>query len=65
MGHVVEVLNKLDAGVAEQLLLLSRDEQSLLVVSYADLKRALEAATGELRAAASAAEAASAAARPR
>jgi len=29
---------QLDAGVNEQLLLLSRDEQSMLVASYADVK---------------------------
>lgn len=29
---------QLDAGVPEQMLLLSRDEQSMLVVSYADIK---------------------------
>ncbi len=37
-GHIVDCLNKLDAGVPEQLLLLSRDEASMLVVSYADIK---------------------------
>lgn len=29
---------QLDAGVSEQVLLQSRDERSLLVVSYADIK---------------------------
>ncbi|EIE26025.1 hypothetical protein COCSUDRAFT_61018 [Coccomyxa subellipsoidea C-169] len=48
-GHVVECLNKLDAGVPEKITLMSRDEASLLVVSYADLKRCLEGALGELR----------------
>ena len=38
-GHVLESLNKLDAGVAERILLMSRDEMSMLVVSYADIKR--------------------------
>lgn len=32
------VFLQLDAGVTEQVLLQSRDERSLLVVSYADLK---------------------------
>lgn len=41
-GHVIEALNKLDAGVPEKILLMSRDEQSMLVVSYADLKRCVE-----------------------
>ncbi|BDA44294.1 PAN2-PAN3 deadenylation complex subunit pan3 at C-terminar half [Coccomyxa sp. Obi] len=48
-GHVVECLNKLDAGVPEKITLMSRDEASLLVVSYADLKRCLEGALAELR----------------
>jgi hypothetical protein len=33
-----------------QITLLSRDEASMLVVSYADLKRCLEGAVAELRA---------------
>eukprot|EP00798_Chlamydomonas_sp_ICE-L_P006426 gene6426-3053_t len=37
-GHVAEALNKLDAGVPEKILLMSRDEASMLVVSYSDLK---------------------------
>ena len=31
-AHVVESLNKLDAGVNEKVVLMSRDEQSLLIV---------------------------------
>lgn len=48
-GHVVECLNKLDAGVPEKIVLLSRDEASMLVVSYADVKRCIEATFGDLR----------------
>jgi Pan3 Pseudokinase domain len=33
-----------------QVLLLSRDEESMLVVSYADVRRCLEGAYNELRA---------------
>jgi len=47
-GHVFESLNKLDAGVAEKVLLLSRDEMSMLVASYADIKRCAEGAYTEL-----------------
>ncbi|XP_024398844.1 uncharacterized protein [Physcomitrium patens] len=47
-GHVVECLNKLDAGVPEKLILLSRDERSMLIASYADLKRCLENVYQEL-----------------
>jgi PAB-dependent poly(A)-specific ribonuclease subunit 3 len=31
-AHMVECLNKLDAGVPEKIVLMSRDEQSLLIV---------------------------------
>eukprot|EP00959_Pyramimonas_sp_CCMP1952_P084393 1765269-Pyramimonas_sp.AAC.1 len=36
--YVVEALNKLDAGVPEKILLMSRDEMSMLMVSYRDIK---------------------------
>lgn len=48
-GHVVECLSKLDAGVPERVLLLSRDEASMLVVTYADVRRCLAGAFAELR----------------
>jgi PAB-dependent poly(A)-specific ribonuclease subunit 3 len=51
-GPIVEALNKADAGVDEKIVLLSRDEASMLVVSYADVKRCLLTAYGELKAAA-------------
>jgi len=47
-GHVVESLNKLDSGVREQMMLLSRDEKSVLVVSYKDMKQAIISAYDEL-----------------
>jgi PAB-dependent poly(A)-specific ribonuclease subunit 3 len=34
MSHVITCLNKLDAGTDERIMLISRDEQSCLVVSY-------------------------------
>ena len=40
--------SQLDAGVQENVLLHSRDEQSVLVVSYADLKSCLETTFTEL-----------------
>ncbi|KAK9830883.1 hypothetical protein WJX81_001688 [Elliptochloris bilobata] len=52
-GHIAEALAKLDAGLPEKVMLMSRDEMSMLVVSYADLKRCVEGAYGELRARAS------------
>jgi PAB-dependent poly(A)-specific ribonuclease subunit 3 len=47
-GHIVSALNKLDAGDDERILLTSRDDKSMLVVSYADVKRCLEQAFQEL-----------------
>jgi PAB-dependent poly(A)-specific ribonuclease subunit 3 len=47
-GHIIECLNKLDAGVPEKIILMSRDERSLLVASYQDLKRCLEQVYQEL-----------------
>ncbi|XP_064400675.1 PAN2-PAN3 deadenylation complex subunit pan3-like [Halichondria panicea] len=42
LAHIVQTLNKLDAGVEETVALHSRDEQSVLVVTYAELKRCLQ-----------------------
>ncbi|OKL64721.1 PAB-dependent poly(A)-specific ribonuclease subunit pan3 [Talaromyces atroroseus] len=42
LGHVLVSLNKLDAGTEEKVTLISRDEQSCFVVSYKELKKALE-----------------------
>ena len=47
MSHVVACLNKLDAGVADKVCLMSRDEQNVLVVSYAELKNCLEQSFAE------------------
>ncbi|XP_043646689.1 PAN2-PAN3 deadenylation complex subunit PAN3 isoform X3 [Drosophila teissieri] len=47
-AHIVQCLNKLDAGSIERVQLMSRDEQSVLIVSYAELKNCLENAFSEL-----------------
>ncbi|TIA90818.1 hypothetical protein E3P99_01371 [Wallemia hederae] len=49
LSHVLVCLNKLDAGVDESLMLISRDEQSCLVVSYKEVKQCIESAYGDLR----------------
>ncbi|KAL5525231.1 hypothetical protein ACEPAF_9100 [Sanghuangporus sanghuang] len=46
LGHVLTNLNKLDAGSEERLMLVSRDEQSCLVVTYKEIKNCIEAAFG-------------------
>lgn len=48
MAHVVACLNKLDSGSQDKICLMSRDEQSVLVVSYAELRQCLETSFGEL-----------------
>lgn len=48
-GIVVDAINKADAGVNEKIMLLSRDESSMLVVSYSDIKRCLLAAYEEIK----------------
>ncbi|KAI0077690.1 hypothetical protein K474DRAFT_1063340 [Panus rudis PR-1116 ss-1] len=44
LSHVLMCLNKLDAGSDERIMLVSRDEQSCLIVSYKDVKTCLESA---------------------
>jgi PAB-dependent poly(A)-specific ribonuclease subunit 3 len=54
MSHVIANLNKLDTGVPDQICLMSRDEQNVLVVSYAELKNCLEQSYGDILASATA-----------
>ncbi|THH17482.1 hypothetical protein EW146_g3335 [Bondarzewia mesenterica] len=44
LSHVLTCLSKLDAGTDERIMLISRDEQSVLVVSYKDVKVCIESA---------------------
>jgi PAB-dependent poly(A)-specific ribonuclease subunit 3 len=48
LAHVLECLNKLDAGTEEKIALISRDEQNVLIVSYREVKRGLESAFQDL-----------------
>ncbi|KAF2764489.1 hypothetical protein EJ03DRAFT_26451 [Teratosphaeria nubilosa] len=48
LGHIVTSLNKLDAGIDEEVRLISRDEQTMLVSSYKILKRCFENAWADL-----------------
>ncbi|KAJ3611477.1 hypothetical protein NHX12_021492 [Muraenolepis orangiensis] len=49
LSHIVSCLNKLDAGVPEKISLVSRDEKSVLVVTYSDLKRCFDSTFQELQ----------------
>ena len=48
MGHILACLNKLDVGVEEKVTLTTRDEQSAILVSYKELKQAVESAWADL-----------------
>lgn len=48
LGHIITCLNKLDAGSEERISLCSRDEQSVFVVTYKEVKKGVEAAFNEL-----------------
>jgi PAB-dependent poly(A)-specific ribonuclease subunit 3 len=47
-GHVIECLNKLDAGVDEKILLTSPDGKSIVVASFLEIRRLLDEAFMEL-----------------
>ncbi|KAF8253602.1 hypothetical protein K440DRAFT_618045 [Wilcoxina mikolae CBS 423.85] len=48
LAHVLTCLNKLDAGVDEKIMLVSRDSLNCFVLSYKDLKRNIESTFMEL-----------------
>ncbi|TKA54829.1 hypothetical protein B0A53_02638 [Rhodotorula sp. CCFEE 5036] len=48
LSHVLTALNKLDAGIDEKIMLVSRDEQSCLIVSYREIKNCIESAFADL-----------------
>ncbi|KAH7018270.1 PAB-dependent poly(A)-specific ribonuclease subunit PAN3 [Microdochium trichocladiopsis] len=48
LGHIVQCLNKLDAGIDEKIYLTSRDHQSAFVVTYKELKKQVTTAFGDL-----------------
>ncbi|GMR43074.1 hypothetical protein PMAYCL1PPCAC_13269, partial [Pristionchus mayeri] len=49
MAHIVSVMNKLDAGVSEKIELVSRDQDNVIICSYADLRRYIDVAFAELQ----------------
>ena len=48
LGHVVDTLNRLDAGTPEKIPLVSRDHKTVLLCSFKDLKKAVDECFGEL-----------------
>ena len=48
LAHVLTCCNKLDAGIDEKITLTSRDENTLVIVSFREVKNAVEAAWSDL-----------------
>ena len=48
MGHMLACLNKLDVGIDERITLMTRNEQTVIVISYRELKAAVDGAWTEL-----------------
>ncbi|ODV89702.1 hypothetical protein CANCADRAFT_27837 [Tortispora caseinolytica NRRL Y-17796] len=48
LGHVLRCLNKLDVGVDESIMLVSRDERSCVIVTYAKIKELVDNAFNQL-----------------
>lgn len=49
LGYMLRELNKLDAGIDEQVMLMGRDNQTFMIVSYKELKEAVGSAFRELK----------------
>lgn len=49
LGHVIGCLNKLDVGLEEKFVLVSRDEQSTLTISWREARVLVEGAWTDLR----------------
>ncbi|XP_037086618.1 PAN2-PAN3 deadenylation complex subunit pan3-like [Pollicipes pollicipes] len=48
MAHVVQCLNKLDAGSSDKICLMSRDMQNVLVATFAELKQCFQRSFHEI-----------------
>ncbi|KAL8667947.1 MAG: hypothetical protein Q9202_000412 [Teloschistes flavicans] len=48
LAHVLGALNRLDAGSEEKVCLMTRDEESVVVVSFKEVKTCVEGAWGDL-----------------
>ncbi|CAO1634314.1 unnamed protein product [Parajaminaea phylloscopi] len=48
LSHVLSSLNRLDAGSQEKIMLSSRDEQTSIVVSYKEVRNAIDSAFSDL-----------------
>ncbi|KAK3996286.1 PAB-dependent poly(A)-specific ribonuclease subunit PAN3 [Cladorrhinum sp. PSN332] len=48
IGHMLSCLNKLDAGTEEQIQLISRDNETVIITTYRELRQLLNRAFNEL-----------------
>jgi len=49
LAHILRSLNKLDAGIEEKVVLTTRDEQNVIIVSYKELKKQVAVEFGSLQ----------------
>ena len=49
LTHVIRCMNKLDAGIEELITLMSRDEDTIMIVAYKELKKEVNAAFADLQ----------------
>lgn len=48
LAHVLACLNKVDVGIEEKVSLTARDENTVIIVTYREVRTAIEAAFGDL-----------------
>ena len=48
LAHVLACLNKVDVGIEEKISLTARDENTVIIVTYREVRTAIEAAFGDL-----------------
>ena len=48
LAHVLSCLNKLDAGIEEKITLTARDENTLIIVTFREVRSTIEMAWGDL-----------------
>jgi len=48
LGHVIGCLNKLDVGLEERVMMVGRDEETQILVSWREVRGLVEGAWGEI-----------------
>lgn len=48
LGHVIGCLNRLDVGLEERVMMVGRDEETQILVSWREVRGLVEGAWGEV-----------------